>query len=171
MNSTNLTYEAFKSKTPPEQIRTVHDFYEIEFESLFTTPRSAKTFFSTVIFDTNCNPFIKLKMLKAILWFCVEECLTPEFTYDLYVDIDDENPFILTQKIRGLFLLGAEKDSTKKILNSLKDHQDADVAAEAYFNSGLVSFFINGISKELDETIVAPSGRVHSKKELKLLDP
>lgn len=153
MSSTNLTYEVFKSKTPPEQIRTIHDFYELEFEIFFTTPRSAKTFFSTVIFDANCNSFIKLKMLKAILWFCVEECLTPEFTYDLYVDIDDENPFILTQKIRGLFLLGAEKDSTKKILNYLKDHQDADVAAEAYFNSGLVNFFINGISKELDETI------------------
>ena len=128
MESKNLTYKAFKEQKAPEQIRTVHAFYETECVDFFLTPREAKTFFNSLVFDEECNSFIKLKVLKAVLWYCNNGWLTPEYTYDLYLDIKDENPFILTQKLKGLFLLGAEKESTQKAFNSLKDHQDAEVA-------------------------------------------
>jgi len=153
LESGTLTYKVFKEQEAPEQIRTVHAFYETEYADIFLTSREAKTFFNSLIFDEECNSFIKLKVLKAVLWYCNNEWLTPEYAYDLYLDIKDENPFILTQKLKGLFLLGAEKESTQKAFNSLKDHQDGEVASEAYYNSGMATFFMNGVSRNIEFTI------------------
>lgn len=136
-----------------EQITCIHNLYGGEFNTYFSNSRGAKTFFNNLLFAKNENSFLKLKALKVVLWYCNNDWVTREYSYDLYLDINDENPFVLAQKIKGLFLLGAEKEGTQKAFKELMNHANAEVVSEAYFNSGLTTFFFSNTSNNIHETV------------------
>lgn len=148
-----LTYKAFQQQEEFEKIALLESFHKEDAAPVFTHTRNLKRFFIDLLFDESGNNFLKLKALKILLWLTSKQQVSEAFTLDTYLDVASNDPFILSQKIKGLFLLCHTESQFIEFINESKESEHMDVASEAYYTEGLRYFFDTTLATNLPNVL------------------
>lgn len=123
--------------------------------SLFQTEKSKRMFLRELI-EKNDNNFLRKKAVENIALMCIlGESKNSNTALSVLLDIeDDDEPFVLTTKIKFLFLLNEKLELNNQNIieqiDKLRFHNNGDVASEATYHMGLNHLLIANITSDQD---------------------
>ena len=139
----SIDYKSYLSYSAAEKVSLFDSGVPL---SKFKTDKSKRKFLEHVI-ESNDNNFLWKKALENLALMPIfGETSNNNAALSILLDIEpDDDPFVLTTKIKYLFLLYEKFElSDQGIIGQIDDlrfHENSEVSSEAYYYMGLKNFF------------------------------